>query len=56
MQEKGIIVDKNIQEKYWYYLNKAVLEHSSHVATSKRYYYVNIYVNLAGTFLVISEY
>ena len=37
-------------------MNKAILEHSSHVATSKRYYYVNIYVNLAGTFLVISEY
>jgi hypothetical protein len=36
-------------------LNEAILVHSSNVPTSKRYYYVSIYVNIVGTFLVISE-
>lgn len=56
MNEKCGFVNTFVTEKYWYYLRGAKVIHASHTPTSQRYYCVNVYVNIVGTFLVIGNY
>ena len=56
MDEKCGFVNTFVTEKYWYYLRGAKVIHASHTPTSQRYYCVNVYVNIVGTFLVIGNY
>lgn len=56
MEEKFALVDTYVREKYWYYLKGAQNLHTSHTPTSERYYYISVYVNIVGTFMVIGNY
>jgi len=56
MDEKLGLFNTFVSQKYWYYLNGAKVINASHTLTSQRYYYVNIYINTVGTFLVIGNY
>jgi hypothetical protein len=44
-----------IKNKYWYYLRDAQTIFSSHTPTTKRYFCLNIYANVVGTFLFIGN-
>jgi hypothetical protein len=56
MTEKCGFVSTFVTDKYWYYLKGAKIISASHTPTSQRYYCVNVYVNIVGTFLVIGNY
>jgi hypothetical protein len=48
-------VDTFIRDKYWYYLRGAQTLYSSQTPTTKRYFCLNIYANIVGTFLFIGN-
>ena len=55
---KTQVVDEFIRKRYWYYLggrDPAVLVHHETLQTTKRVYFVLTYINIVGTFLVISS-
>lgn len=53
--EKCAKLDDFIRENYWHYLTGAAIIHFESIPTTQRVYAVFTYVNIVGTFLVISS-
>jgi hypothetical protein len=49
-------VDDYIRTKYWYYLPNANNCYAAHMDCDTGFYFLHIYKNYVGTFLVISNY
>ena len=47
--------DEVLRKQYWYYLNRAELISKTAIATPERTYAVLTYINIVGTFLIISS-
>lgn len=54
-EEKVAMCDQYIRDHYWYYVRDAKIVHQDSIQTTQRVYAVFTYVNIVGTFLVISS-
>lgn len=48
-------MDQYVRDKYWYYLKGAAIIHKDSLQTTQRVYAVFTYINIVGTFLVITS-